>query len=48
MPVSLTFSFRREVQQLLTRILLAHHHLATQVEPNQMEDRLAKINADCV
>jgi hypothetical protein len=39
---------RRELQQLLARTLLAHHNLAAQVEPNQMEDRLAKINADCV
>ena len=37
-----------ELQQLFARTLLAHYNLATQVEPNQMEDRLAKINADRV
>jgi hypothetical protein len=28
--------------------LLAHHNLAAQVEPNQMKDCLAEINADRV
>jgi len=36
------------VQQLLARTLLAHYNLATQVESDHMEDRLAKINADRV
>jgi hypothetical protein len=36
------------VQQLLARTLPAHYNLATHVEPNQMEDRLAQINADRV
>jgi hypothetical protein len=39
---------RRKVQQLLARKLLAHHNPALQVEPNQMKDCLAEINADCV
>jgi hypothetical protein len=39
---------RREVQQLLARKLLAHYNLAAQVEPNQVKDCLAKINADRV
>jgi len=37
---------RREVQQLFARKLLAHHNLTAQVEPNQMKDSLAEINAD--
>jgi hypothetical protein len=39
---------RRAVQQLLARKLLAHYNLAAQVEPNQVKDCLAEINADRV
>jgi hypothetical protein len=37
-----------EAQQLCTRELLAHHHLAVQVKPYQMKNGLTKINADGV
>jgi hypothetical protein len=36
------------MQQLLARKLLAHHHLAAQIQPNQVKDCLAEINADRV
>jgi hypothetical protein len=39
---------RSEEQQLFARKLLAHHHLAARVKPNQMKDCLAEINADRV
>jgi hypothetical protein len=39
---------RREPQQLRTRELLAYHHFPACVQTDQMKDRLAEIDADCV
>src|ERR1039457_6628767 len=36
------------VKELFSRQLLAHHNLAALVEPNQVKDCLAEINADHV
>ena len=38
----------REVQQLLTRKLLAHHNFAALVKAHQMKNRLSQINTNRV
>jgi len=48
MPINSTRTLAVKRSSLGAREPLAHHDLAAQVKPNQMENCLSKINADGV